>query len=376
MDVMDATLKKTIGYFSGFLGSVTKTAGGNSNSTVTKLEKELVLQAKSTADLAVKEMQSLVRAGHPALKLAGLSGAAAVILGAYGAHDNVSKRKMTRHARNSTAGSVYTYHEKKRDAQQSGYGSHSQRFSKDSIKEFDCCSLTLQPCRNPVVSSDGYLYDKEAILEYYINKKKEIARQLKEYEKQNKRDENEKNELKAAAHRSQVEKFIATEKGESLPSDAKPSTSTGTLSNMADGKAKELPSFWVPAMTPDSKRVILPKPDTTIYCPVSGKVLKMKDLIDVKFTLAPNDEPGKSIISRQVRYMCPVTRDILGNSVPCVILKPTGDVVTTECYEKLIKKDMLHPLTGVKLKESDVIPVELDSRASMSNSKQLKPVLI
>lgn len=142
---------------------------------------------------------------------------------------------MTRHARNSTAGSVYTYHEKKRDAKVSGYGSHSERLSKDSIKEFDCCSLTLQPCRNPVVryntipllmyiliqkiqtkfsnnfvthSTDGYLFDKEAVLEYYIAKKKEIARNLKEYEKQNKREENEKNELKAAAHRSQVEKFI------------------------------------------------------------------------------------------------------------------------------------------------------------------------
>lgn len=45
-------------------------------------------------------------------------------------------------------------------------------------------------------------------MEYYIAKKKEITRQLKEYEKQNKRDEMELNELKAAAHRSQVEKFI------------------------------------------------------------------------------------------------------------------------------------------------------------------------
>ena len=52
------------------------------------------------------------------------------------------------------------------------------------------------------------MFDKEAILEYYLAKKKEILRQQKEYEKQNKREENEKNELKAAAHRSQVEKFI------------------------------------------------------------------------------------------------------------------------------------------------------------------------
>ena len=89
-----------------------------------------------------------------------------------------------------------------------------------------------------------------------------------------------------------------------------PSTSNASLSNMSGAKAKYLPSFWVPQMTPDSKPKIIPKPVTDIFCPVSGKVLKIKDLIDVKFTLAPNDddERGKSLISRQVRYMCPVTR--------------------------------------------------------------------
>lgn len=34
---------------------------------------------------------------------------------------------MTRHARNSTAGSVYTYHEKKKDAKESGFGVERQR---------------------------------------------------------------------------------------------------------------------------------------------------------------------------------------------------------------------------------------------------------
>ena len=32
------------------------------------------------------------------------------------------------------------------------YGSQSMRLSKDSIKDFDCCSLTLQPCRNPIIT--------------------------------------------------------------------------------------------------------------------------------------------------------------------------------------------------------------------------------
>nr|CAD7445044.1 unnamed protein product [Timema bartmani] len=124
---------------------------------------------------------------------------------------------MTRHARNCTAGAVYTYHEKKKDAQASGYGTNTQRIGKDSVKDFDCCSLTLQPCRNPVITSkglrlrspplpkliceavgmerdqthpredkwkDGYLFDKEAILEYICTKKLDYATKMKEYEKQ------------------------------------------------------------------------------------------------------------------------------------------------------------------------------------------------
>ena len=59
---------------------------------------------------------------------------------------------MTRHARNCTAGAVYTYHEKQKDAKSSGYGTNSQRLSKDSVNDFDCCSLSLQPCRIPVIT--------------------------------------------------------------------------------------------------------------------------------------------------------------------------------------------------------------------------------
>jgi nitric oxide synthase-interacting protein len=116
---------------------------------------------------------------------------------------------MTRHAKNCTAGAVYTYHEKKKDAQASGYGTNSQRVGKDSVKDFDCCSLTLQPCREPLVSwvifvcfkpffriilspgimrcrPEGHIFDKEAIYQYIITKKNEISRKLKEYERQKK----------------------------------------------------------------------------------------------------------------------------------------------------------------------------------------------
>ncbi|XP_075972372.1 nitric oxide synthase-interacting protein homolog [Anticarsia gemmatalis] len=267
---------------------------------------------------------------------------------------------MTRHARNCTAGAVYTYHEKKKDAAASGYGTQSERLGKDSVKNFDCCSLTLQPCRNPVITKEGYLFDKEAILEYIITKKNEFTRKLKKYDKQLKKEETEKAELAAAEKESNLIKFMNREKN--ITSTNKQQTeagaSTPSVSNLANGKDKQLPSFWVPSQLPDAKISKMEKPDPTVYCPISGKPLKMKDLIEVNWTLVNDRDDKKSLIAKENRYMCPVTHDILSNAVPCAVIRTTGHVVTMECVEKIIKKDWLHPLTGDKLKEKDIIVVQ------------------
>ena len=89
---------------------------------------------------------------------------------------------------------------------------------------------------------------------------------------------------------------------------------------------------------------------------MSGKPLRIKDLIPVKFSVVADD--NKALITREVRYKCAVTHDALGNSVPCAVLKNTGNVVTMDCVEKLIRKDMLCPFTGAKLKESDIIAIQ------------------
>lgn len=268
---------------------------------------------------------------------------------------------MTRHARNCTAGAVYTYHEKKKDAASSGFGSSSRRIGKDSVKDFDCCSLTLQPCRNPVITKDGYLFDKEAILTYIITKKKEYTRKMKEYERQVKEDEEEQADKVNAETKKQLDKFISIEKNivstkvksvEEIPS------TSGAISNVSLGKRKELPSFWVPSQTPAAKIAKIDKPDSKVYCPISNKPLKAKDLIEVKFTPVRDPSDKKSLIAKENRYMCAVTHDILNNSVPCAVLKTTGDVVTMECVEKIIKKDMIHPLSNEKLSESDIIPLQ------------------
>lgn len=248
---------------------------------------------------------------------------------------------MTRHARNCTAGAVYTYHEKKKDAAASGYGTYSQRVGKDSVKVwsyevhaifqihlqhfkhtiqtrnisttissfiyffqgFDCCNLTLQPCRNPVITKDGYLFDKEAILQYIVSKKNEYSRQLKEFERQKKKGEDEIAELDAAAKKSQLQKFLDGEKNiasTSVNSNGSSSTQE-SVSNMSAGKDKQLPSFWVPSQLPDAKMTKLKKPESKIYCPVTGKPLKLKDLIDIKWTLVKDPDDKKSLIAKENR---------------------------------------------------------------------------
>ncbi|XP_050581434.1 nitric oxide synthase-interacting protein homolog [Bombus affinis] len=265
---------------------------------------------------------------------------------------------MTRHARNCTAGAVYTYHEKRKDAAASGYGTNTQRVGKDSVKDFDCCCLTLQPCRNPVITKDGYLFDKEAILEYVLTKKKEYARKLKEYEKQKQQEEEQSNEKSANEELQKLQKFLKGEKNIVSRSQITAKESGSSVSNMSNGKDKMLPSFWIPSKTPEAKETILQKPDKTIYCPLSGKPLKIKDLIPVKFTEVKDPDDKKSLIVKQARYMCPITHDILSNSVPCAVIRTTGDVVTMECVEKIIRKDWINPLDSTELTEADIIPLQ------------------
>ncbi|GAB6033225.1 hypothetical protein CHUAL_012829 [Chamberlinius hualienensis] len=268
---------------------------------------------------------------------------------------------MTRHAKNCTAGAVYTYHEKKKDTKSGGYGTLHMRLGKDSVKDFDCCCLSLQPCRNPVITPQGVLYDKEAILEYILHQKREYARKLKEYEKSKRREQTELEELGLAEKRSQVEKFTKNEQSiVTKPHNAFKTTEPSTsISNMVGDKSKQLPSFWIPSLTPEAKKTQLKKPDKTVYCPITNIPIAMKDLIPINFTPVVDPDDKASLIAKRNRYMCAVTHDILGNTVPCAVLRPTGHVVTMECVEKIIKIDWLHPISGEKLTERDIIPVEM-----------------
>ena len=269
---------------------------------------------------------------------------------------------MTRHGLNATNSHVYSYHERKKDAKQAGYGTDRMRLSKDAIKAFDCCSLTLQPTKRPVITPQGYVFDKEAIFSFILEKKKTYEKQLKEYERQKQeeikefRDKAAQEEEDAKQRFEETEKNIVTKRVASTSSSSSETGSSG-VSNMSGSRKRELPSFWLPSMCPDAKKSKLVKPEKTVYCPMSGKPLKVKDLTDVVWTEVKDPDNKASMISREDHYQCAVTGDTLYNSTPCAVLRTSGHVVTVECVEKIVKKDWTHPLTGASLTEKDIIPI-------------------
>jgi nitric oxide synthase-interacting protein len=72
-----------------------------------------------------------------------------------------------------------------------------------------------------ICSKDGFLFDKEAILTYIIEKKNEYNRKMKEYERQKKMEEEQQQEKDNDELQKKLQKFIATEKKVvSLPSSS------------------------------------------------------------------------------------------------------------------------------------------------------------
>merc|ERR1719219_3080513 len=100
-------------------------------------------------------------------------------------------------------------------------------------------------------------------------------------------------------------------------------------------------------------------------------------MIEIKFTLldkADADNDGQKLIAKEERYKCAVTHDVLNNATPAAVLKPSGDVVTVECVEKIIKKDMRHPLIGEALKETDIIYLHRGGTGFSAANDQLEGV--
>ncbi|TKS88147.1 Nitric oxide synthase-interacting protein E3 ubiquitin-protein ligase NOSIP [Collichthys lucidus] len=271
---------------------------------------------------------------------------------------------MTRHGKNCTAGAVYTYHEKKKDTAASGYGTQSIRLGKDAIKDYDCCCLSLQPCQDPAYEKQKQTQKSNSQLESK-SEERECVERFKTRE----------NSIVSKP----INPFMSGQNKESEKGRTN-NSSAESSSVSADPSTQSLPSFWIPSLTPEAKPTLLKKPSKVVSCPMSGRPIKMNELITVCFTPLDPGLDRVALLTRQDRYVCAVTRDVLGNSVPCAVLRTSGNVVTQECVEKLIKKDMIDPVTGDKLSEKDIIPLQRGGTGYAASgvdlhAKEARPVM-
>ena len=89
-----------------------------------------------------------------------------------------------KHSKNAETRGWYSAAEKKRDTAQSSWGTQAMRLSGDSVVDWDCCCLSTARPADPVVTPEGFLYNRESLLEYMLAARQASARKLKEWEDQ------------------------------------------------------------------------------------------------------------------------------------------------------------------------------------------------
>jgi nitric oxide synthase-interacting protein len=267
-----------------------------------------------------------------------------------------------------------TYHEKKA----LGYGTATERLGKDSIGNYYDCRLTLMPAVDPVCTPKGFLFSQEAILENLLEQKKSNKRKLAAWEAQQAEEARKQadkaaidqeaallafdraNHMGASEALTQKLKETISEEAEVLLADKR--TAAGAVNiKTNEEKMKEMRAFWLPGKTPEAK-ALLDKPSMETLCPASGGKLKLKDLIQVKFTPVPDGGPHE--------YMDPVTKDGFTNASRLVVLKPTGDVMLKETWEKCVRPD--GAFNGVAVTEDDVMELQRGGTGFAAHDKDLQ----
>ncbi|KAI0089574.1 hypothetical protein BDY19DRAFT_889339 [Irpex rosettiformis] len=292
---------------------------------------------------------------------------------------------MTKHSKNNTASSIFSYAEyKKLD-----YGTKRQRLGNESMRRFDSCALCLQRAREPVACEKGHLFCKECVYTDLVTQLGDIKRQKVRLEALKREAEEEKQRAREAARERVLQDFEKGQLGLAGPtstatttsgSDSKEprgtkrkfefdSSTVETLASEAEEAAlkqiereqaeslkHKLPDFWLPSLTPTYASSGPPtslqdvKLQTTCHGGNPSHHLTRKQLIPINFTFdtssnyPPNsanstpvtDEPTKPKTS-EPDAICPSCKKTFSNSTLIYLMKPCGHVVCKTCTESLVK---------------------------------------
>ena len=122
-----------------------------------------------------------------------------------------AERRAAAFGRHSSA--MLSGHNTGANFKEAGWGTDARQLDSDSMKEIDACSLSLQPCADPVVTPQGVLYDRMVVVQYILARKREIERATREWEAQQAGDAADAAGAAAQAAEARVEEFVARQEG-------------------------------------------------------------------------------------------------------------------------------------------------------------------
>jgi len=295
---------------------------------------------------------------------------------------------MTKHSRNNTANSVFSYAEYKK---LSDYGTKKQRLGVDSMKRFDACSLCLQRARDPMACDQGHLYCKECIYTDLLAQKKDIKRYKAKLDDMVREEEEEKLRAKEAARDRVLRDFERGQLGlagsvsstagkaaevavdtevrgtkrkftfdldhvDALAAAAEDAALKQIEMELAESRKSKLPSaYWLASETPTAKAGGLAslkdvKLETMCKAPQHGHPLSLKNLAAVSFAIAPSSQGESSAsstpstsssahvttASQNETVICPSCKKTLGLGI-IFHLRRCSHAVCNTCYDTLVK---------------------------------------
>ncbi|KAF9157594.1 hypothetical protein DFQ26_008577 [Actinomortierella ambigua] len=125
----------------------------------------------------------------------------------------------------------------------------------------------------------------------------------------------------------------------------------------AKRKKTELPSFWIPSLTPSENKEAFKATKVHTVCTASKDEhkLSLKNLIPVQFTMTVEDHDEDETKTAKEFASCPVCVKGFTNTTRLAILKGCGHVYCEACALKFVKKDGVCQVCNKKAREKDIV---------------------
>eukprot|EP00922_Rhytidocystis_sp_ex-Travisia-forbesii_P004222 GHVS01006134.1.p1 GENE.GHVS01006134.1~~GHVS01006134.1.p1 ORF type:complete len:311 (-),score=46.00 GHVS01006134.1:103-939(-) len=236
---------------------------------------------------------------------------------------------MSRHSRNNTAHSIFTYHERKllKDV-----GTIKERLGSDSQRQFEQCWLCLQTAIKPMCTPKGYVYCRQCIMLNFGEQKRQNEDQSIAYHLNEIKTLKETQEKEESKEKEKIRKFVESEGGGVIID--KTTTTQQQDQNVKnkfaslDRKESKSKNFWIAENTPSAAALPPPPPKKGLRCPLSGDSLRLRDLVEIKPEILSSGDVT-------VQWVCAISKKLIKHQSAAVI-KPTGQIVLEEYVDKYV----------------------------------------